>query len=191
MNFGVNRGWIHFEQLFQQPSFIRCFFGLTTFFPLTFHYIDLKSLGLGGIRCPLDIRPTAGISFLHCVGLEVPSEVEENLRQAAILVICSSIKSPNLWNGNKHVVNGAKWGTEKNGASTMFIPQVALAIGVLTFNRRGGWLPTLAGFTLGAIAGCHCWVLATNFGGVHVGCHCWVPCSVKIWPPAVFKSSYA
>ena len=27
---------------------------------------------------------------------------------------------------------------------------------------------------LGAIAGCHCWMLATNFGGVHVGCHCWV-----------------
>ena len=72
----------------------------------------------------------------------------------------------------------------------------SLAIGVLTSNRRGGWLPTLAGFTLGAIAGvpllgafvgCHCWVplwgamagchgwmLATNFGGVHLGCHCWV-----------------
>ena len=31
-------------------------------------------------------------------------------------------------------------------------PQIALAIGVLTSNRRGGWLPTLAGFTLGAIA---------------------------------------
>ena len=27
---------------------------------------------------------------------------------------------------------------------------------------------------LGAIA-CHCWMLATNFGGVHVGCHCSVP----------------
>ena len=27
---------------------------------------------------------------------------------------------------------------------------------------------------LDAIAGCHCWMLATNFGGVHVGCHCWV-----------------
>ena len=24
------------------------------------------------------------------------------------------------------------------------------------------------------LLGCHCWVLATNFGGVHVGCHCWV-----------------
>ena len=23
---------------------------------------------------------------------------------------------------------------------------------------------------LGARQGCHCWVLATNFGGVHVGC---------------------
>ena len=94
----------------------------------------------------------------------------------------------------------------------------ALAIGVLTSNRRGGWLATLAGFMLGAIAGCHCWgaiagapllgasyqlwrssrwvpllgaiagchagvpllrchcwVLATNFGGVHVGRHCWAP----------------
>ena len=27
---------------------------------------------------------------------------------------------------------------------------------------------------LDAIAGCHGWMLATNFGGVHVGCHCWV-----------------
>ena len=27
---------------------------------------------------------------------------------------------------------------------------------------------------LDAIAGCHCWMLATNFVGVHVGCHCWV-----------------
>ena len=38
-------------------------------------------------------------------------------------------------------------------------PQIALAIGVLTSNRRGG--------------------LATNFGGVHVGCHCWVPLLVR------------
>ena len=90
--------------------------------------------------------------------------------------------------------------------ATVF-PQIALAIGVLTSNRRGGWLPTLAGFTLGAmlgchcwvplgaiagvpwldaIAGCHCWMLATNFGGVHVGRHCCVQllgchCWVSLW----------
>ena len=46
-------------------------------------------------------------------------------------------------------------------------------MGVLSSNRRGGWLPTLAGFTLGAIAGCHCW-------GAIDGCHCWVPLREKI-----------
>ena len=55
-----------------------------------------------------------------------------------------------------------KWGTY--GRNTCF-SQIALAIGVLTSNRRGGWLPTLAGFTLGAIAECHCW-------GAIAGCHC-------------------
>ena len=54
-------------------------------------------------------------------------------------------------------------------------PQIALAIGVLTPNRRGGghelwrgsrWVPLL-----GAIAGCHCWV---PLWWCH-GCHCWVP----------------
>ena len=44
----------------------------------------------------------------------------------------------------------------------MFFPQIALAIGVLTSNRRGGWVHTLADWTwcrcLGAIAGRHCWV---------------------------------
>ena len=42
------------------------------------------------------------------------------------------------------------------GGDLRVFPQIALAIGVLTSNRRGGWLPTLAEFTLGAIAGCHC-----------------------------------
>ena len=28
----------------------------------------------------------------------------------------------------------------------VFFPQIALAIGVLTSNRRGGWLPTLVYF---------------------------------------------
>ena len=69
------------------------------------------------------------------------------------------------------------------------IPQMALAIGVLTSNRRGGWLPTLAGFTLGAIAwvpllgaivGCHCWmpllgaIAWVPLLGAIVGCHCWM-----------------
>ena len=64
----------------------------------------------------------------------------------------------------------------------LFIPQIALAIGVLTSNRRG-WAPTLAGFTLGAIAGCHCWV-------PKLGCHCWVTllgaiagCGFHCWVP--------
>ena len=35
-------------------------------------------------------------------------------------------------------------------------------------KQEGGWLPTLAGFTLSAIAGCHCL-------GAMAGCHCWVP----------------
>ena len=61
-------------------------------------------------------------------------------------------------------------------------------------NRRGGWLPTLAGFTLGAIAepllgacsaplgamlGCHCHCWGPLVGAI-IGCHCrgamqWVP----------------
>ena len=37
---------------------------------------------------------------------------------------------------------------------------------------------------LGAIVGCHCRMLATNFGGVHVGCHCWVPLlGCHFWVP--------
>ena len=57
--------------------------------------------------------------------------------------------------------------------------------GISSFSYRGsyfllpiggGWAPTLAGFTLGAIAGaiagCHCWVPLL---GAIAGCHCWVP----------------
>ena len=72
------------------------------------------------------------------------------------------------------------------------IPQIAIAIWVLTSNRGGGRRTTLADWTWiagcsgrGAIAGCHCSVLwlgvrvTTNFGGVDVvpllgaigGCH--------------------
>ena len=56
------------------------------------------------------------------------------------------------------------------------IPQIAIAIGVLTSNRGGGRRTTLADWTWhhGAIAGCNCSVLwlggtvTTNFGGVDV-----------------------
>ena len=41
-----------------------------------------------------------------------------------------------------------------------------------TLNRRGGWLATLAGFTLRAIAGCIAWVPLL---GALLGCQCWVP----------------
>ena len=41
-------------------------------------------------------------------------------------------------------------------------------------NRRGGWLPTLAGFTLGAIAE---QLLGAMLGAIAIaGCHWWVPC---------------
>ena len=44
---------------------------------------------------------------------------------------------------------------------------------------RHCWVPfagvPLLGTIVGAMAGCHCWMLATDFGGVHVGCHCSVP----------------
>ena len=41
-------------------------------------------------------------------------------------------------------------------------------------NRRGGWLPTLAGFTLGAIAEP---LLGAMLGAIAIaGCHWWVPC---------------
>ena len=63
----------------------------------------------------------------------------------------------------------------------VIFPQIAFAIGVLTSNRRGGWLPTLAGFTLCAIAGCHAGVPLLgaidrcHCLGAIAGCHCWVP----------------
>ena len=58
----------------------------------------------------------------------------------------------------------------------LYISPNAIAIGVLTSNRRGGRRTTLADWTWhqGAIAGCHCSVLwlgasvMTNFGGVDV-----------------------
>ena len=78
-------------------------------------------------------------------------------------------------------------------------PQIALAIGVLTSNRRGGghelwrssrWVPLLGAIAgvplLGCcwvpLLGCHCWVPLL---GCHcVGCHCGVPlpdASYQLW----------
>ena len=62
-------------------------------------------------------------------------------------------------------------------------PQIALAIGVLTSNRRGGWC-TSSKIGRGAVAGCHCWVPLLGIGGgwcrswlplmgAIAGCHCW------------------
>ena len=82
----------------------------------------------------------------------------------------------------------------------VIFPQIAFAIGVLTSNRRGGWLPTLAEFTLGAIAGvpllgaivgCHGWMPLLGANASYqlwrssrwvplLGCHCWVPLREKI-----------
>ena len=75
----------------------------------------------------------------------------------------------------------------------LVLPQIALAMGVLTSNRRGVgtnfggvdfgchcWVPLL-----GAIAGCHCWVPLLDaiagchcwsaIAGCHHACHCWAP----------------
>ena len=42
----------------------------------------------------------------------------------------------------------------------------------------------LLGAIVGAMAGCHCRVLATNSSGVHVGRHCWAPLLGPIaWAP--------
>ena len=81
------------------------------------------------------------------------------------------------------------------GAPCCFIPQIAIAIGVLTSNRgegdeplwrigRGTRVPLQGAVDvvplLGAIVVCHGWGVTTNFGGVDVvpllgaiaGCHC-------------------
>ena len=52
-------------------------------------------------------------------------------------------------------------------------PQIALAIGVLTSNRRGGWC-TSSKIGRGAVAGCHCWVPLLGIGGG--GCTRWADC---------------
>ena len=51
--------------------------------------------------------------------------------------------------------------------NTIFFPQIALAIGVLTSNKGGGRRTTLFG-GLDVAPGCHCRVQWT-------WCHCWVP----------------
>ena len=39
----------------------------------------------------------------------------------------------------------------------MFFPQIALAIGVLTSNRRGGVGAHVGGLDVVPLLGCHCW----------------------------------
>ena len=57
------------------------------------------------------------------------------------------------------------------GKEGFFVPQIALAIGVLTSNRRGGWC-TSSKIGRGAVAGCHCWAaIAGDSGGG--GCTRW------------------
>ena len=70
-----------------------------------------------------------------------------------------------------------------------FVPQIALAIGVLTSTRGGvgyqlwwgsGWVPLL---------GCHCWGAITArqlwaglpWLGAIAWCHCWVPLLMLCW----------
>ena len=64
----------------------------------------------------------------------------------------------------------ARLGPQKSLYRNRFVPQIAIAIGVLTSNRKGRRRTTLADWTWhqgaiagcigrGAIAGCHCSVL--------------------------------
>ena len=65
------------------------------------------------------------------------------------------------------------------------VPQIALAIGVLTSNSRGGADQTFGEVVVAAVPGCHCWVplVDQTFGkvvvaavpGRHCGCRSWVP----------------
>ena len=95
-----------------------------------------------------------------------------------------SIRPPD-WKPPEFCVDWTIWG---------IFPQIALAIGVLTSNRKGGWVYKFENWTwcrcwlplLGAIAGLP--LLGIGGVGVHVGgldvvpllaalagCHCWVP----------------
>ena len=67
--------------------------------------------------------------------------------------------------------------TSESAIADAIFPQIAIAIGVLTSKKGGGWRTTLADWTwhqAGAIVGCHCSVLwlggrvTTNFRGVDV-----------------------
>ena len=75
--------------------------------------------------------------------------------------------------GQKPVTTARRWlrmasedGSFKTKQMLLVLPQIALAMGVLTSNTRGvgsRWVPLLR-----AIAGCHCWAPLLE-------CHCWVP----------------
>ena len=71
------------------------------------------------------------------------------------------------------------------------IPQIAIAIGVLTSNRGGGRRTTFARWTwhqnaiagCSAIAGCQCSVLWLSGRGAIAGCHCrvqWTWCHCRV-----------
>ena len=69
-------------------------------------------------------------------------------------------------------------GSHCNTFCSLF-PQIALAIGVLTSNRRGGWC-TSSKIGRGAVAGCHFWAaIAGDWGGGWVytlaDWTCWLP----------------
>ena len=72
--------------------------------------------------------------------------------------------------GRRRLQSGRQWIIASSYCSCLATRHSSTLLSASLFsailNRRGGWLPTLAGFTLGTIAGCH--------AGCH--CHCWVPC---------------
>ena len=85
-----------------------------------------------------------------------------------------------VWNRCFNLSAFVKWskqGYAKGVSKKCFIPQIAIAIGVLTSKKGGVRRTTLADWTwhqAGAIVGCHCSVLwlggrvTTNFRGVDV-----------------------
>ena len=81
------------------------------------------------------------------------------------------------------------------------IPQIALAIGVLTSNRRGvgyqlwrgsRWVPLLGAIAGAPLLGRHCWVLATwvPLLGAIAGCHAGVPLLGAISEVPLLGASY-
>ena len=93
----------------------------------------------------------------------------------------------------------------KTKPKLLALPQIALAMGVLTSNRRGVrtnfggvdvgchcWAPLLGAIAgchcwvplLGAIAGCHCW---SDIAGCHHACHCWGAMAGVPWLDASYQ----